>query len=117
MWGWQCAAESARGLFTPDKWSEWWGNLHLDSLTLANVLMAASPFLLPRLSKSARSLKWLRFANFAALILVWSFLLIGIADSGAKDLMVGCYVWASSFLLLSLSALKIRHQTLATKYV
>ena len=117
MWGWQCAAESVRQLFAPDNWSDWWSNLHLESLTLANVLMLASTFLLPRLSKNAHALKWLRFANFVAVALVWSFLIRGIADGSGKDLKIGCYVWASSFLLLSLSALKIRHQTLAIKYV
>jgi len=108
--GWKCAGLSA----TAVSWSNFslrnWFDVHLASLTLANLMMIVSPFLLARLLRTANSLKWLRLSTFAALVLVWSFLLLLIADGGRTDLKIGCYVWAASFLLLFLSTLKSRNQ-------
>jgi hypothetical protein len=85
-----------------------WESIHLSVLTLANLLMIVSPFLLPRFLQNTRSLKWLRGSIFLALALVWSFLLIWFALEKSefldlKGLNVGCYAWAASFLLLFLS--------------
>jgi len=108
MLGWGFAGMSATAVTWAEFWHGNWPTIHLASLTLANLLVIASPFLLPRLSRNKRLLKWLRFSSFAALVLVWSYVLLGITCGGEKDLKVGCYVWSSSFLLLCLSTLKIR---------
>jgi len=105
--GWQCAGLSAMAITWPDFWRGNWEDIHLASLTLANLLMILSPFLLPRWSRSTRSLRWLRLSFFAALILVWSFILILVAHEDRKELMIGCYVWGFSFLPLCLSTVKI----------
>ncbi|HEX3890868.1 MAG TPA: hypothetical protein VHX90_08465 [Verrucomicrobiae bacterium] len=106
--GWRCAGLSATAVSWPEFWHGNWPTIHLASLTLANLLMIVSPFLLPQFSQNKRFLKWLRYSSFAALVLVWSYVLLGIAYGGGKDLKVGCYVWSSSFLLLCLSTLKLR---------
>jgi hypothetical protein len=106
--GWQCAGLSATAVST--FWPiTGWMPVHMELLTVANLLMVASPFLLPRFSRNSRSLKWLRYSSFAALVLVWSFLLLLLAHTDGKELKFGCYVWGSSFLLLSLSTLKARN--------
>jgi hypothetical protein len=106
--GWRCAGLSA----TAVSWSDFsfrdWFDVHLASLTLANLLMIVSPFLLARFSPNLRFMKWLRVFNFLALALVWSFIVILLTDGARKDLKIGCYVWIASFLLLFLSTLKIR---------
>lgn len=104
--GWKCAGISATAVTWAEFWHGNWGTIYLASLTLANLLMIVSPFLLPQFSQNKRFLKWLRYSSFAALVLVWSYVLLGIAYGGGKDLKVGCYVWTASFLLLFLSTLK-----------
>ncbi|HET7624616.1 MAG TPA: hypothetical protein VFM25_05065, partial [Verrucomicrobiae bacterium] len=100
LWGWQCAWVSL---------TAWGGtgldysvNTHLALLTLANLLMIASRFLLPHLSRNTHSRTWLRFFCWSASLLVWSFIIRSFAGGG-KDLEIGCYVWAISFLLLALA--------------
>jgi hypothetical protein len=107
--GWRCAGLSATAVSWPEFWHGNWPTIHLASLTLANLLMVVSPFLLPQFSQNKRLLKWVRFSNFAALVLVWSYVLLLLTDGGGEDLKVGCYVWAASFLLLCLSTLKVRN--------
>jgi Ca2+/H+ antiporter len=107
--GWRCAGLSATVVSWPEFWHGNWPTIHLASLTLANLLMVASPFLLPQFSQNKHLLKWLRFSTFAALVLVWSYVLLIIACGSEKDLKVGCYVWAASFLLLCLSTMKVRN--------
>lgn len=106
--GWRCAGLSATAVSWPDFSLRNWFDVHLASLTLANLLMIASPFLLARLSSNPRFKKWWFVFNFLALILVWSFLVILLVGGNGGDLKIGCYVWAVSFLLLFLSTLKIR---------
>jgi hypothetical protein len=108
MLGWRCAGMSATAVTWAEFWHGNWPTIHLASLTLANLLVIASPFLLPRFSRNKRLLKWLRFSSFAALVLVWSYVLLLLTHADGKDLKVGCYVWSSSFLLLCLSTLKLR---------
>jgi hypothetical protein len=119
MLGWRCAGMSATAVSWAEFWQGNWFTIHFASLTLANLLMIASPFLLRRFSQNKLFLKWLRFANVAALILVWSYVLLLLAHAGdRKYVEVGCYIWSASFLLLCLSTLKIRRRkTVATKYV
>ena len=101
--GWQCALLSAESEFMPGFARASWGTIHLALLTLANLLMIASVFWLPRFSGNARSLNWLRGSSFAALALVWSYIGLGLFEGGGSSLKVGCYVWCGSFLLLCLS--------------
>jgi hypothetical protein len=104
--GWQCA------LLSLNSWRETpFGSFfyfHLALLTLANLLVIASPFLLLSFSLRSRCLSWLRWSSLAALFLVWSFVVRFSASGGWKDLKIGCYVWSLSFLFLSLSVVKIR---------
>jgi hypothetical protein len=106
--GWRCAVVSAEWEFIPGFFARAsWGDIHLALLTLANLLMIASVFWLPKGSGNARSLKWLRGSSFAALALVWSFIILlftPIYGNGVTPgLRIGCYVWCGSFLLLCLS--------------
>ena len=50
--------------------------IHLELLTLANLLMLASPVLFFWIPRASLSLKWFRHASLAALLLVWSFVLL-----------------------------------------
>jgi hypothetical protein len=94
-----------------------WATIHLALLTLANLLMIASVFWLPRFSGNALSLKWLRGLSFAALALVWSYIGLGLHDGGGSSLRVGCYVWCGSFLLLCLSTFPLPERTRKERYV
>jgi len=107
--GWQCAGLSATAI----SWS-----VSLASMTLANLFMVASVFLILRFSQNNRVMKWLRFSSLAALILVWSYVFGLIATGGGSSLKIGCYVWSLSFLLLFLSVSKIRgHKRPTTQHV
>ena len=92
-----------------------WLAIHYLLLTLPNLLMLASPFLLLRFGAYARRLIWLRYSTFSAAIMVWSFLILLIANEGGPDLRVGAYVWAASFVLLWLSVLLPRSSTIEPK--
>jgi len=111
--GWKCAGISATAVSWSGFWHSNWGTIHLASLTLANLVMITSPLLLVRLSRTVNFLKWLRFSHLAALVLVWSYvLLLLVFMQNRRDLKIGCYIWAVSFLLLFLSTLKPRnHKT------
>ncbi len=112
MWGWQCAYMSATAVFWPETAQGDWGAIHLALLTLANLLMLASPFWLGRFSQQVNSLTWLRYLGFVALALVWSYLLLmhmPVYRAGGATMRVGCYLWALSFLLLVLSTFPPRH--------
>ena len=80
-------------------------SIHYLLLTLANLLMLASPFLLAWAGDDGRFLKWLRGLSLGAMILVWSFLARLLADHDEPDMRVGCYLWAVSFVLLFLASL------------
>ena len=107
-YGWQCAGLSVEAVSWPEIRSGKWLDIHLALLTLANLLMLASPFLLRQFSQKVGFTKWLRGASFGALALAWSFLGIFLACSDGEDLKIGCYVWAASFLLLFLSTFQRR---------
>jgi hypothetical protein len=115
MWGWRCALLSVGAAVSWEEPAGDWASIHLSVLTLANLLMIVSPFLLPRFLQNARSLKWLRCSIFLALVLVWSYLLIWFAFEKSeyldwKRFNIGCYVWAASFLLLFLSTFQQRSE-------
>jgi hypothetical protein len=104
MPGWKAAI--LQGMF----WSEalqgdtW--DIHYLLLTLANLLMLASPFLLAWAGDDVRFLKWLRGLSLGAMILVWSFLArLLLTDHNGGTLKIGCYLWAVSFVLLFLASL------------
>jgi hypothetical protein len=107
-YGWQCAALSASFLYSSEFWHGNFGAIYFGLLTLANLMMLASPFLLPRFSHNTHSMKWLRFTNFAALVLVWSYILSFAFSAGGENLRIGCYVWMASFASLFLSTFRIR---------
>ena len=124
--GWQCAWVSLGGFFSSDFWHDISrGNLmnpdfHLALLSLANLLMIISPFLLPRFSQNLRFVKFWRIFSFLALVLVWSFIFRLIMNDGIKVLKIGCYLWTVSFLPFFLSTLKLRSrktQFQKTQYV
>lgn len=92
-----------------------WLAIHYLLLTLPNLLMLASPFLLLRFGGTARRLIWLRYATFSASILVWSFLILLLAKENDRELRVGAYVWATSFVLLWLSVILPRNSIIEPK--
>jgi hypothetical protein len=116
--GWQCAWLSASVV----SW-DWHdlshghlGQLSLASLTLANLLMMASPFLVAY-SKNG-SLKWPRWLFFSAGIWVWLYIVGLMAQGAFHQLKIGCYAWGLSFLFLWLSTVTVRSpKTLLLKNV
>lgn len=105
MPGWKAA--TLHSLFWPQALQ---GNLlavHYLLLTLANVLMLASPFLVAGGAHDARFLKCLRGWSLAAAVLAWLFLarLLAGHNFHNSDLRIGSYLWASSFVLLCLASL------------
>lgn len=109
-WGLQCAWISAGGFFSSGFWRGDWGAIYLTSLTLANLIMIASGFLLPRFSQNMRFVKFWRAFSFLALTLAWSYILQLVMSGDGASLKIGCYVWTASFLPLFLSTLKIRNR-------
>jgi len=103
MLGWQCAM--LQQWFWPQESRDLWVCLHYQSLTLANLLMLASPFLLSRFSQSGRPTKWLHVPFGVAVVLVWAFILELLFQNDGNLLKIGSFVWASSFALLYLSML------------
>jgi hypothetical protein len=115
--GWQCAGLSATAVSWPE-FGHNWTTIHLASLTLANLLMIVSPFWLARFSHNPHSIKWLRLLSLAAVVLVWSFLLLLITHADRAELKIGCYVWGLSFFPLWLSTLRIWSRKMSqAKYV
>jgi len=112
MWGWQCALMSATAVSWPETWRGDWFSIHLSLLLLANLLMLASPFWLPRCAPHPRALRWLRGSSLVALVLVWWFVIRFFAhgDESWKQLQPGCYLWAVSFLLLARAACPRRQE-------
>jgi hypothetical protein len=98
-----------------------WMSIHYLLLTLANLLMIGSPFLLAWAGQDERFLKWLRGLSLAAVVLVWSYVFEFAAHNlGAPSnsilsmggLKIGCYLWALSCVFLCLASFL---QTTATK--
>ncbi len=104
--GYQCAI--AQTYFWPQAVGGNWISIHYELLTLANGLMLVSPFCLAGMPGILLSLKAFRYTTLAALILVWSFVLLVLLNEGGHNLKAGCYVWAFSFLLLHLSGIQKR---------
>ena len=92
-----------------------WMAIHYLLLTFPNLLMLASPFLLLRFGGNAGCPSWLRYTTLVASILVWSFLILLIANQAGRDLRAGAYVWATSFVLLWLSVILPRGSTIEPK--
>jgi hypothetical protein len=109
-WGWQCAGLSATAIFWPEFRSGQWQAIWFASLTLANLLMLASPWMLLRLSKRPANMTVFRYASVAAALLVSSWVVTFFFGSDKNELKVGCFVWAASFLLLAVAPLIHRHR-------
>jgi hypothetical protein len=119
--GWDCAKGSF-GAFLDllsGNLHEFNGDVHLALQTLPNLLLAVAPGWLWIFPRNARAMKFLRWSSVAAFILVWSFVARLLASSGDRhNLEIGCFVWAVSFLLFSVSAFPIGSRNAAvTKYV
>jgi hypothetical protein len=82
-----------------------WLFVHYEFLNLANLLMLASPILLPFFGKNERSMRWLRHSILAALALVGLFILEEFIQDIGWAMRIGCYAWMLSFALLYLSVL------------
>ena len=107
--GWQCAGLSATCLTWPDFSFSLnnWSTILLFLLTPANFVMLVSPFLVSKLSRRPLAFKWLRAANLTAFALVWTYFLLLLFHSERQDLRIGCYFWAASFLMFSLSLFRL----------
>ena len=101
--GYQCAM--MQNLFWDGTMRGEWISIHYELLTLANVLMLASPFLFMLFSRNTRQLLWLHHLILAATILVWAFVVQLIIHQENNGLRIGCFVWSTSFALLYLSVL------------
>jgi hypothetical protein len=98
--GWKCAI--LQGYFWEGVTQGQWGSIHYELLTLANLLMLASPWLVFKFGGSPRVVKWFRALTLGASILVWSFIGLLLA-SDRSALKVGCFVWGISFVVIHLS--------------
>jgi hypothetical protein len=107
--GYQCAV--MHGFFWSGAMQGNWTSIHYLLLTLPNLLMLASPFLMFRFGRYARGLSWQRYSTFASSILVWSFLIMLLAHKDGNDLRVGAFVWAASFVILWASSI-LPHKSL-----
>jgi hypothetical protein len=103
--GWQCAI--MHGIIWSGAMQGQWASIHYLLLTLPNLLMLASPFLMFRFG----GLSWLRYSTFASSILVWSFLILLLVHEDGKELRVGAFVWASSFVIFWASSI-LPHKSL-----
>lgn len=115
MHGWRCAI--LQDLYWPNTLRGDGVAIHYQLLTLANLLMLASPLLLRRFSQNARQLKWLHHATLAMVILVWAFVAQLVVHQEGAGLKMGCYIWSCSFVLLYGSVLAqlvpLRHRKTA----
>jgi len=111
--GYQCAM--MHGVFWAGAMEGNWLAIHYLLLTLPNLLMLASAYLLLRFGGNSDCPIWLPYTTFAASILVWSFLILLIANQAGRDIRVGAYVWATSFVLLWLSVFLARSNTTEPK--
>jgi hypothetical protein len=105
--GWECAffsVSAASDCLTLKGNPE---SFHLAVQTLANLWMIASLFLLPFLSRSVRGVRWLRGLSVASLLLVWSYVLRLSVEGYGSNLRIGCFLWATSFVLLVLATMRI----------
>lgn len=98
LYGWQCATLQ-HTVWTKATTGDL-VSVHYELLTLANLLMLASPFLLGQFSQSVRSLQWLHHACLAATLLVWAFVVELVVHQEGAGIKLGCFVWCVSFSLL-----------------
>ncbi len=113
MPGWKTAILQSE--FWPQALQGQWISIHYLLLTFANLLMLASPVLMGWAGRDARYLCWLRGLGLGALILVWSFVFVLIGNKNGADLRIGCYLWASSFVLLCVASLLQRTSSAGVK--
>lgn len=103
--GWKCAV--MQGIVWDNALRGNWACINYELLTLANLFMLASPFLLFRVGSNTRRLKWLPGLTISSLILIWSFIgLLLTSDDDRRNLRFGCFVWAGSFVLLFLATFR-----------
>ncbi len=74
-------------------------------LSVANLVMLVSPYFIIRGVSDALFVKWLRGLSLAATVLVLSFPATLQAIHMARDLRVGYFLWAASFVLLCVAAM------------
>ena len=114
--GWQCAVKNFDDITLPQTWQGNGWALHvaiLALLNLANLLMMAAPFLLPKCSAHSRAFMGLRVSIWGALVSVWSIGIVGVIYGNLPDgitsfVHIGAFVWVASFPLLALSILRPR---------
>jgi hypothetical protein len=83
------------------------GNLfavHYLVISFSNLLMIVSPFFMVWGRHDARFVKWLRGLSLLATVLVWLFVARLLGGHLEHDLRIGCYLWATSFLLLTVAS-------------
>jgi len=78
-----------------------WLSVHYELLTLANMVMLASPFMSGALS--GKKAGWLRGLAFGSMILTWAFIATLWLRGNGNDIQIGCYLWATSFAILWIS--------------
>jgi hypothetical protein len=69
--------------------------------------MLASPFLLFQFGGRLRVVRWFRWLNLSAVLLVWAFIgLLLTSENDRRNLKIGCYVWGLSFVVLQVAAMR-----------
>ncbi|MGH7939900.1 MAG: hypothetical protein ACREFR_02360 [Limisphaerales bacterium] len=77
---------------------------HYMLLALANLAMLVSPYFIIRGTRDGAWVRWLRGVSLAAAVLVWLFPVEMMRIGMARDLRVGFYLWAASFVLIFVAA-------------
>jgi hypothetical protein len=106
---WRCA--SLQRWLWQDAMNGNWGSIYYELLTLANMLMLASPILFFRCAAWPRALMWFRRSALVAVLLVWSYIALWLAGADRWSLGIGCYLWATSFVLLLVATVVSRERT------
>jgi len=103
MPGWRAAG--LQGIFWQQATQGNWLAVHYILLTLANLAMLVSPYFIIRGAQDVLFIKWLRGLSVAAAVLVLLFPVLLQTIHMARDLRVGYFLWAGSFVLLCLAAI------------
>jgi hypothetical protein len=103
MPGWKAACLQRQ--FWPQATQGNWLATHYVLLSLANLVMLISPYFIIRGANDALFVKWLRGLSLAATVLVLSFPATLQAIHMARDLRMGYFLWAASFVMLCVAAM------------
>jgi len=98
--GYQCA--TCQTMFWDQAVHGDWTGINYELITLSNLTMLLSPWLLFSFAKTSGRLKAVRMAVLLSTLLVWLFVGRILASSGDRQaIRIGCLLWTLSFGVLS----------------